>query len=104
MSSYCPVTKYLPSSGRSSRYAWRIRFIPLNQYASSALRCAIRAIVANAGGYLASPGWLLFEHGYNQAEAVQALLRDAGFAEVQSRRDLAGIPRVTFGRRAPPAE
>ena len=65
---------------------------------------AIRAIVAGAGGYLVSPGWLLFEHGYNQAEAVQALLRDAGFADVDSRRDLAGIPRVTFGRRAPPAE
>ena len=65
---------------------------------------AIRAIVANAGGYLASPGWLLFEHGHDHADAVQALLRDAGFADVQSRRDLAGIPRVTFGSRAPPAE
>jgi release factor glutamine methyltransferase len=65
---------------------------------------AIRAIVGKAGGYLASSGWLLFEHGFNQAETVQALLRDAGFADVQSRRDLAGIPRVTFGRRAPPAE
>ena len=65
---------------------------------------AIRAIAANASGFLASPGWLLFEHGHDQADAVQALLRDAGFADVGSRRDLAGIPRVTFGRRASPAE
>jgi release factor glutamine methyltransferase len=65
---------------------------------------AIRAIVTSASGYLAAPGWLLLEHGYNQADTVQTLLRDAGFVDVQSRRDLAGIPRVTFGRRARVAE
>jgi release factor glutamine methyltransferase len=64
---------------------------------------AIRAIVTDAGAYLASRGWLLFEHGHHQAEAVQTLLRDAEFTDVDSRRDLAGIPRVTFGRRAPSA-
>ena len=34
---------------------------------------------ARAGDYLAAGGWLLLEHGYDQADRVQALLRDAGF-------------------------
>ena len=38
------------------------------------------------------------EHGYDQSDAVQALFRDAGFAEVTALRDLAGIPRVVAGR------
>jgi release factor glutamine methyltransferase len=38
------------------------------------------------------------EHGYDQAEAVSALLGAAGFAAVESARDLAGIERVTLGR------
>jgi release factor glutamine methyltransferase len=59
---------------------------------------AIRAIVARASAYLASRGSLLIEHGYDQAERVQGLLREAGFGEIESRRDLAGILRVTIGR------
>ncbi|MEO8740822.1 MAG: peptide chain release factor N(5)-glutamine methyltransferase [Casimicrobiaceae bacterium] len=60
---------------------------------------AIRKIVAGAGGFLAPGGWLLIEHGYNQAESVQALLVETGYSSLESRRDLAGILRVTFGRR-----
>ena len=59
---------------------------------------AIRTIVAGAGEYLAPRAWLLIEHGHDQADAVQALLRAARFGEVQSRRDLAGIPRTALGR------
>jgi release factor glutamine methyltransferase len=59
---------------------------------------SIRAIVARAPAYLAAKGWLLVEHGYDQADRVQALLREAGFGDVESRRDLAGILRVTIGR------
>lgn len=59
---------------------------------------AIRAIIADAGNYLAPAAWLLIEHGYDQADAVQSLLREAGFGDVQSRRDLAGIPRTALGR------
>ncbi len=61
---------------------------------------AIRAIVARAPAHLASQGWLVLEHGYDQAERVQTLLREAGYCDVESRRDLAGILRVTVGRPA----
>jgi release factor glutamine methyltransferase len=59
---------------------------------------AIRAIVESAAAYLAPGAWLLVEHGYDQADSLLALLRDAQFRDVGSRRDLAGIPRVAFGR------
>ena len=58
----------------------------------------IRAIVAQAPGHLRNGGWLLLEHGWNQAPAVRALLEAAGFGGVQSRRDLAGIERCTGGK------
>jgi len=59
---------------------------------------AIRTIVAAAPGYLASGSVLALEHGHDQAKAVQTLLRDAGFGDIAFARDLAGIPRVTYGR------
>ena len=59
---------------------------------------AIRSIVAQAPAHLAPGGWLLLEHGWDQAEAVRALLTQAGFAQVQSRRDLAGIERCSGGQ------
>jgi len=58
----------------------------------------IRRIVAQAPAHLATGGWLLLEHGWNQADAVQALLRQAGFVQVQSRLDLAGVARCTGGQ------
>ncbi len=62
---------------------------------------AIRAIVGGAGTYLEQAGWLFTEHGYDQRDAVRSLLQAAGFDEIESRRDLAGIPRVSFGRYLP---
>jgi len=59
---------------------------------------ALRIIVAGSGRHLAPGGWLLLEHGYDQAAAVRALLLDAGFAEVQSWKDLGHIERVSGGR------
>lgn len=61
----------------------------------------IRQIIAQAPSRLAPGGWLLLEHGWDQAGPVQELLRSAGFEQVQSRRDLAGIERCTGGVRAP---
>jgi release factor glutamine methyltransferase len=55
----------------------------------------IRQIIAQAPSRLAPGGWLLLEHGWDQAALVQALLREAGFVQVQSRRDLGGIERCT---------
>lgn len=62
---------------------------------------AIREIVAGAPGCLLPGGWLLFEHGWDQAETVAALLRRHGFADVATHRDLEARDRVTLGRRAP---
>ena len=59
---------------------------------------AIRSIVRDAPARLAPGGWLLLEHGWDQADAVRALLNTAGFAQVQSRPDLAGVPRCSGGR------
>jgi len=55
----------------------------------------IRQIIAQAPKHLTPGGWLLLEHGWDQAAAVQTLLRKADFVQVQSRRDLGGIERCT---------
>ncbi|WP_175794472.1 peptide chain release factor N(5)-glutamine methyltransferase [Burkholderia ambifaria] len=60
---------------------------------------AIRTIVAGAGAYLKPGGRLWIEHGYDQAEAVRALLVSRGFVAVESLADLAAIERTTGGRR-----
>ena len=60
----------------------------------------IRAILTQAPAQLAAGGWLMFEHGYDQAAQVAALLQAAGFEEVNHRADLAGIQRVTLGRKS----
>jgi release factor glutamine methyltransferase len=59
---------------------------------------ALRTIVDGAANHLLPGGWLLMEHGYDQAAGVRALLDGAGYAEVQSWRDIAGIERVSGGR------
>lgn len=57
---------------------------------------AIRAIVARAPAHLREGGWLLFEHGWDQAERVRGLLAAAGFADVRSEVDIEGRDRVTL--------
>ncbi len=75
-----------------------LRFEPRNALAAGpdGLDC-IRVIVTQANNHLGSGGWLMFEHGYDQAGRCRALLDAAGFAEVFSRRDLAGIERISGG-------
>jgi release factor glutamine methyltransferase len=58
----------------------------------------LRAIAGTAPAHLAPGGWLLLEHGWDQAEAVAALLRTAGFSRLSSRKDLAGITRCSGGQ------
>jgi release factor glutamine methyltransferase len=59
---------------------------------------SIEAIVAGAPAHLAARGWLLFEHGYDQAAAARERLAAAGFDSIRSWRDLAGIERVSGGQ------
>jgi release factor glutamine methyltransferase len=59
---------------------------------------AIRQIVAQAPDFLTSGGWLLLEHGFDQAAAVRDLLTQRGFAHVKSQLDLAGIERCSGGQ------
>ncbi len=58
----------------------------------------IRLIVASAPDCLVPGGWLLLEHGYDQADAVQKLMVRNGFLQVQSRQDLGGHQRCTGGQ------
>jgi release factor glutamine methyltransferase len=76
-----------------------LRFEPRDALVAGAdgLDC-IRAIVAGSVDHLTSAGWLLLEHGYDQGGRVRALLTGAGYADVFSATDLAGIERVSGGR------
>lgn len=58
----------------------------------------LRHLVQHAPDWLRRDGWLLLEHGWDQAEAIAALLRERGFTDVENRRDLGGQPRVSGGR------
>lgn len=57
-----------------------------------------RKIIENAKKYLKPQGWLLFEIGYDQAEAVSKLMEAAGFEQIIVKKDLAGLDRVVSGR------
>ncbi|HUP97134.1 MAG TPA: peptide chain release factor N(5)-glutamine methyltransferase [Usitatibacter sp.] len=59
---------------------------------------SIRAITRGAREHLKPGGWLLLEHGYDQQGAVAKILAEAGFGELASIPDLAGIPRVAGGK------
>jgi release factor glutamine methyltransferase len=56
-------------------------------------------LVAGAPARLHAGGWLLLEHGFSQAEAVRALLGRAGFEQIATRSDLAGMERISGGCR-----
>jgi release factor glutamine methyltransferase len=74
-----------------------LRFEPqIALVATEGLDC-IRLIIGSAPAHLAPEGLLLLEHGYDQAEACRRLLSQAGFRDVFSRPDLAGIMRVSGG-------
>ncbi len=60
---------------------------------------AIRHIAQQAQPWLEQGGWLLFEHGYQQAKAVRTLLEENGFIGVQTLEDLAKNDRVTLARK-----
>jgi release factor glutamine methyltransferase len=77
-----------------------LRFEPLGALTDHADGLdALRRIIGDAPAHLTAGGWLLLEHGYDQAAAVRELLIQAGFTEVESWRDLAGIERASGGKR-----
>ena len=79
-----------------------LRFEPLGALTDRADGLsALRIIAAGARKHLAAHGWLLMEHGYDQAAQVRELLAAHRFAEVQSWRDLSGIERASGGRAGP---
>lgn len=58
---------------------------------------AIRKIVSQAPAYLKPGGCLMLEHGYDQAEAVQAIFAEHGFSNIQGKKDLSKHVRVSIG-------
>lgn len=60
----------------------------------------LETIAGGAFERLAPGGWLLLEHGWDQGDAVRAMLEQAGFAAVRTKKDYGGNDRVTMGRRA----
>lgn len=58
----------------------------------------IRIICQQSPEYLTDNGWLLIEHGYDQGEAVRTIFSEAGFSDVETQHDYAGLDRVTLGR------
>ena len=79
-----------------------LRYEPLQALTSGADGLTdLRRIVTAALAHLAPGGWLLLEHGFDQAESVRALLMQAGFTQVQSHADLAGHARCSGGQKPP---
>ena len=79
-----------------------LRHEPLQALISGADGLAdLRRIVADALTHLSPSGWLLLEHGFDQAEAVRDLLTQAGFVQVQSQADLVGHARCSGGKKPP---
>lgn len=76
-----------------------VRFEPASALVSGADGLDdIRLIISEAPVHLNAGGWLLLEHGYDQAAAVRELLSRQGFEAVESRRDLGGHERISLGR------
>ena len=86
---------YIPPTTRT----WPLTHEPLSALASGADGLDdIRTIAAQAPGHLLPGGWLLLEHGWDQADAAAAILRAQGFGPIEHRQDLAGHQRCTGGR------
>jgi release factor glutamine methyltransferase len=77
-----------------------VRFEPITALASGADGLDdIQTIIHGARQYLNPQGWLLLEHGYNQAEQVRQLFNDNGYAESATVKDYSGIERISMGQR-----
>jgi release factor glutamine methyltransferase len=76
-----------------------VRFEPVSALVAEEKGLAdIRHIATLARAYLQHSGWLLFEHGYEQGEAVRELMKELGYQHVTTEQDYAGNDRVTLGQ------
>ncbi len=76
-----------------------LRFEPISALASGADGLDdIRKIIDGCLVYLKPQGWLMFEHGYNQAAQVADLMAQAGLSNIETTKDLGGNDRVTIGK------
>jgi release factor glutamine methyltransferase len=76
-----------------------LRFEPISALASGADGLDdIRLILDSCLIHLNPQGWLMLEHGYNQAETVADLMAETGLVEIKTIQDLGGNPRVTMGK------
>lgn len=93
-----------PYIAREDPHLSRLRFEPSGALVSGPEGLDdLSHIISRAPAHLTAAGWLLVEHGYDQAEPVRALFAGAGFRAVSLLRDLGGQPRVTLGRMPRPA-
>ena len=78
-----------------------LRFEPANALTdfSDGLSC-IRELAAHGAEYLKPGGRLIMEHGWNQGAAVRQILGAEGWTEIETQTDLAGLERITQGRKA----
>ncbi len=75
-----------------------LRFEPISALASGVDGLDdIRKIIQDAPDYLKTNGWLMLEHGFDQADSVATLLKARGFNQIAHVKDIAGRLRVTFG-------
>jgi release factor glutamine methyltransferase len=76
-----------------------LRFEPLSAWMAGEQGMSdLRKLITAAPGFLHCNGWLLLEHGYNQAAAVRALLQERGFENIETRKDLSGLERISGGQ------
>lgn len=76
-----------------------VRFEPLHALESGVDGLDdIRVLIRNSRQHLRKRGWLMLEHGYDQADAVRQLFLDNGFTHIEQQRDLAGHVRMSMGR------
>ena len=74
-----------------------VRFEPMNALVSGDDGLtAIRSIIKSAKSWLNPNGWLLFEHGYNQADMIRQLFLESGYKNIQTEKDLSLNDRISF--------
>lgn len=78
-----------------------VRFEPRSALTANAQGYADLAQIIEQGyGYLATHGWMLLEHGYQQAPKVAKLFTESGYQKVNTAKDYANLDRVTFAQRS----